>query len=116
MEDILMMAKDFVVVKVFDLVTGGGCCVSCAASPDYVNMLQQKLGELETELETNYPGRTKLEYIDLNQAPEKKGSEAAQLVVTGKYPAPLLVIDDEPKFAGYIDVKKIIKEVGIILR
>lgn len=111
-----MTTKDFVVVKVLDLVTGGGCCVSCSASPEYINMLQQKLGELETALETNYPGKTKLEYIDLNQAPEKKGSEAAQLLVTGKYPAPLLVIDGEPKFAGYIDVRKIIKEVGTILK
>lgn len=110
-----MTTKDVVVVKVFDLVKGGGCCVSCAASPEYVNMLKHKLKELETELETNYPGKTRVEYIDLNQVPEKKGSEAAQLLVTGKYPAPLLVIDGEPKFAGYIDVKKVVKEVATVL-
>ncbi len=110
-----MTTENVVVVKVFDLLTGGGCCVACGSSPEYVEMLQKKLEELETELETNYPGRTKVEYVDLNQFPEKQGSEAAQLLVTGKYPAPLLVIDNEPKFAGYIDVKKIIKEVGIVL-
>ncbi len=90
--------------------------MACSADPEYVSRLQEKLEELGRELETSYPGRTKLEYIDLNQSPEKKGSEVAQLLVTGKYPAPLLVIDGEPKFAGYIDVRKIIEEVGIILQ
>ncbi len=111
-----MTTENVVVVKVYDLVTGGGCCVACSADPEYVSRLQQKLQELGQELETNYPGKTRVEYIDLNQSPEKKGSEAAQLLVTGKYPAPLLVIDDEPKFAGYVDVKKVVKEVGLVLR
>jgi len=111
-----MPIKDLVIVKVLDFVKSGGCCVSCAASPEYVTLLRQKLEELEKQLETNYPGKTRVEYIDLNQMPEKKGSEAAQLLVTGRYPAPLLVIDGEPKFAGYIDVRKIVKEVGIILK
>ena len=31
-----------------------------------------------------------------------------------KYPGPLVVIDGEPKFAGSIQVKKIVKEVGNI--
>ncbi len=110
-----MTAKDFVVVKVFDWLTGGGCCVSCAASPEYVGMLERKMEELKTELETAYPSKTRVEYIDLNLNPEKKASEVAQILASGQYPSPLIVIDEEPKFAGYIDVKKIAEEVGTVL-
>jgi hypothetical protein len=31
------------------------------------------------------------------------------------YPGPLVVINGEPKFAGSIVVKKIVKEVGAVL-
>ena len=47
--------------------------------------------------------------------PAEKESELGQLLVTKKYPPPLVVIDGEPKFAGSIQVKKIVKEVGTVL-
>lgn len=111
------MAKDFVEVKVLDLPgVGGGCaCSNPSLSPEYAAMLQQKVAELRAVLEENYPGKTGVEYVDLREHPAEKESELGQLLATKKYPPPLVVIDGEPKFAGSIQVKKIVKEVETVL-
>jgi disulfide oxidoreductase YuzD len=111
------MAKDFVEVKVLDLPgVGGGCaCSNPSLSPEYAAMLQQKVAELKAVLEENYPGKTGVEYVDLREHPAEKESELGQLLATKKYPPPLVVIDGAPKFAGSIQVKKIVKEVGTVL-
>ncbi|MFA5111658.1 MAG: DUF1462 family protein, partial [Desulfobaccales bacterium] len=66
-------------------------------------------------LDESYPSKTRVEYIDLREHPAEKESELGQLLATKKYPSPLVVIDGEPKFAGSIQVKKIVKEVGNLL-
>jgi disulfide oxidoreductase YuzD len=111
------MTKDFVEVKVLDLPgVGGGCaCSNPSLSPEYTAMLQQKVAELKAVLEENYPGKTGVEYVDLREHPAEKESELGQLLATKKYPPPLVVIDGEPKFAGSIQVKKIVKEVETVL-
>ena len=53
--------------------------------------------------------------MNLKENQAERESELGQLLVTKKYPGPLVVIDGEPKFAGSIQVKKIVKEVGAIL-
>ena len=53
--------------------------------------------------------------MDLREQAAEKESELGQLLATKKYPPPLVVIDGEPKFAGSIQVKKIVKEVGTVL-
>jgi disulfide oxidoreductase YuzD len=113
----MMANKDFVKVKVLDLpgVSGGCACSNPALTPEYAAMLQQKVAELRAALEENYPGQAGVEYVDLRDYPEVKDSEIGQLLVTKKYPPPLVVINGEPKFAGSIQVKKIVKEVGAIL-
>ncbi len=112
-----MAPKDFVALKIFDLPgVGGGCpCSNPSLSPEYAAMLQQKVAELKAVLEENYPGKTGVEYVDLREHPAEKESELGQLLATKKYPPPLVVIDGEPKFAGSIQVKKIVKEVGTVL-
>ncbi len=111
------MAKDFVKVRVLDLPgVGGGCaCSNPSLSPEYAAMLQQKVAELKAALEENYPGKTGVEYVDLREDAAEKETELGQLLATKKYPPPLVVIDGEPKFAGSIQVNKIVKEVGAIL-
>jgi hypothetical protein len=49
-----------------------------------------------------YPGQTSVESVDLLLSPEEKMSDAWQLLATGQYPSPLVLIDGEPRFAGGI--------------
>ncbi len=111
------MAKDLVAVKILDLPeTGGGCsCGSTLRGPEYMAMLAQKCDELREALESNFPGKTSTALIDLTISSEEKETEPGQLLVNGKYPPPLVVIDSEPRFAGSIQVNRIVKEVGKIL-
>jgi len=112
-----MTVKDGVSVKILELpgVPGGCSCGSVACSPEMAAILQQKVSELQSALEESYPGRTKVEYVNLKENQAERESEIGQLLVTKKYPGPLVVINGEPKFAGSIQIKKIVKEVGAIL-
>jgi disulfide oxidoreductase YuzD len=111
------MAKDFVAVKILDLPgAGGGCaCSSTPRGPEYTAALTQKCGELKEALEASFPGKTSTELIDLTKSQEEKETEVGQLLVNEKYPAPLVVIDGEARFAGSVQVNRIVKEVEKIL-
>ncbi len=112
-----MTAKDIITVKILELpgVSGGCSCSSVSCSPEMAAILQQKVAELQSALEESYPGRTRVEYVNLKENQVERESEIGQLLVTKKYPGPLVVINGEPKFAGSIQIKKIVKEVGAIL-
>ena len=112
-----MTTKDFVEVRILELpgVSGGCSCGTVACSPEMAAMFQQKVDELRTAIEEAYPGKTRVEYVNLKENQAELESEIGQLLATKKYPGPLVVIDGEPKFAGSIQVKKIVKEVGAIL-
>jgi hypothetical protein len=75
-------------------------------------IFQQKVSELRTALEEAYPGRTRVEYVNLKENLAEQESENGRLLVTRQYPGPLVVIDGEPRFAGGILITKIVKEVG----
>ncbi len=112
-----MASKDDVTVRILELpgVSGGCACGSLPCTPEVAAMFQQKIAELRAALEESYPGRTTVEYVNLKENQAEKVSEIGQLLVTKKYPGPLVVINGEPKFAGSIQVKKIVTEVGTIL-
>jgi disulfide oxidoreductase YuzD len=112
-----MPTEKLVEVRILDLPgVGGGCaCSNPALTPEYAAMLQQKVAELDAALKESYPGQTRVEYVDLRENAAEKESELGQLLASKQYPPPLVVIDGAPKFAGSIQVKKIVKEVGAIL-
>lgn len=112
-----MEENSFVTVRVLDLAgVGVGCsCGSTPAGPGRTAALKEKCQELTEALDASYPGQTRTEFIDLVQSPAEKESEVAQLLVTGQYPTPLVVIAGEPRFAGSIQVNKIVKAVAEIL-
>lgn len=115
-EEVKEEKKNFVLVKVLDLPGGGGCaCSSVPRTPEYLMAFQQKCDELKAALETNFPGQAAVEFIDLEHNPSQRATEAGQLLMTTKYPSPLVLIDEEPRFAGSIQVGQIVKEVGKIL-
>ncbi|SPD76355.1 conserved hypothetical protein [uncultured Desulfobacterium sp.] len=110
------MAKDFVVIKVLDLSGGGGGC-SCMREhgPELDIIKKQKFEELKEALANAYPGRVSAEYVDLQQSEEEQRTEAGQQLLNNTYPPPIVVIDGEARFAGSIQIDKIIKETGKIL-
>jgi len=112
-----MAQKDFVAVRILELpgASGGCACGSMPCTPEAAAMFQQKIAELRAALEEAYPGRTRVEHVNLKENQAERESEIGQLLVTKKYPGPLVVIDGEPKFAGSILVKKVVKEVGNVL-
>jgi disulfide oxidoreductase YuzD len=112
-----MTLKDDVTVRILELpgISGGCACGSMPCTPEAAAMFQQKIAELRAALEEAYPGRTRVEHVNLKENQQERESEIGQLLVTKKYPGPLVVIDGEPKFAGSIQVKKIVKDVGTIL-
>ncbi len=112
-----MSKNDLVMVKILELpgVSGGCSCGRVACSPEMAAMFQQKVAELRVALDEAYPGRARVEYVNLKENRAERESENGQLLVRRKYPGPLVVIDGEPKFAGAILIKKIVKEVGQVL-
>jgi len=112
-----MAQKDFVAVRILELpgVSGGCACGSMPCTPEAAAMFQQKITELRAALEESYPGKTRVEHVNLKENQAERESEIGQLLVTKKYPGPLVVINGEPKFAGAILIKKIVNEVGNIL-
>lgn len=113
-----MAQDDRILVKILELpgASGGCACGTSGYSPEMAAIFQQKVAELQEALEAAYTGRTKVEYVNLKENQEERESEIGQLLVTRKYPSPLVVIGGEPKFAGSILIKKIVKEVGNLLR
>jgi len=117
MEIMKMTENNVVLVRILELpgVSGGCSCGSMPCTPEVAAMFQQKVDELRAALEEAYPGRTGVVHVNLKENQAEREGEIGQLLVTKKYPGPLVVINGEPKFAGSIQVKKIVKEVGAIL-
>ena len=82
---------------------------------EYVSTKQEG-GELPEALEAAYPGRISVEYVDLLLSPEERLSDAGRLLTSQQYPSPVVVIDGEPRFAGGIQIKRILTEVEKIIR
>ncbi len=101
-------------VKVLDLPGSGGCCTcgGAASGPEHLKLIGQKMDELDAALKAAYPDQYSLEYVNLRQNPAELGSTAGQLLASGRYPSPLIVIDGQARFAGSVLVNKILKAVG----
>jgi disulfide oxidoreductase YuzD len=110
-----MTANKLVKIRILDLpgVKLGCCPENC--DPNFISV-QTKTDELRSALEEAYPERTSTEYVNLLWKPQEQGSEFGQLLVTKRQPSPLVIIDGEAKYAGSIQVKFIVSEVGKILR
>lgn len=112
------MEKDFVKVRILDypgLNTGCTCCGPSTCGGEYFSV-KNKSAELKDAIEAAFPGKASVEYIDLLLSPEERMSDNGQLLSGGKYPSPLVVIDGEARYAGSIQVNRIVNEVGKILK
>jgi hypothetical protein len=93
-------------VKVLDLPVGG------YGGPARAARIRGQLAELAAALEESYPGRTTLEYHNLREHPAEGECLAGQLLVAGRFPAPIVVVDGELRIAGNVHVRMIVKAVG----
>jgi len=112
-----MATKNLVGVLILDLPginKGCACCTPTSCGPEY-SSVKNKAEELKAALEEAYPGKTSTEYVDLLMDPQEKESKFGQLLTTKEEPSPLIVINDEMKSAGMVQVPVIVKEVGKIL-
>ena len=111
------MSEVEIEVRVLDLpgASGGCACSDMSLSPEYAPMIRQKVAELKTAIAEAYGTKVSVEFIDLRENPEEKAGELGQLLVSKQYPTPLIVIAGEPKFAGSILVKKIVREIGTLI-
>lgn len=113
-----MSKRDHIAVRVFYYPgKGPGCpCMSPrVSSPEEIHELLQQCSKLKDAMEATNPGRTSLEVVDLQLTPEERATEAGLLLVRGQYPSPLVFIDGEPRFAGRIEINRIVAEVGKML-
>jgi hypothetical protein len=106
--------RNFVKIKIFDLPTIGLGCNPITCGPGYASV-QMMVNELKSNLQKLYPGRTSTEYVNLLWVPQEKESKFGQLLVTKKLPSPIVVIEEEVKCAGSINIEVIASEVGRML-
>lgn len=112
-----MNPTEEVVVKILDLPgESSPCpCLLPTGGPEYLAFIQQKVASVKAALEKAYPGRTRVEYLNLQENPAELESSEARLLVTRQFRAPLVIINSEPRYGGIILVQKIVKDVGQLL-
>jgi hypothetical protein len=76
--------------------------------------------ELQTQalaltLEKEFPGRVRVEYLNVLQDPRGLGLPQTALLCSLTYPTPLVYINGQGRFAGALPVERIREEVAKIL-
>ncbi|WP_338818308.1 hypothetical protein MTCOM_22440 [Moorella thermoacetica] len=109
------MAK--VKVEIYDYPSsGGGCGCGCGGGAAMTTAaIKKQVGELQQQLEEKFAGQAEAVYIDLRAVPRNQVPSELRALTNGPYPAPLVVVDCTPRYAGDIPCEEIIKEVGNIL-
>ncbi len=101
-------------VKILDapgLKGGCGCGDASSSRDGKTATIQEKCDDLRAALEDRFPGRTRVEYRNLFEHPEEKETQAGQVLLNRMFPPPIIVIAGQPKFAGSIQVNRIIGAV-----
>jgi hypothetical protein len=66
-------------------------------------------------LESSFPGRVRVDYINVLKDPSGPGLPQTALLTSLAYPTPLVYINGQGRFAGALPVERIREEVGRIL-
>lgn len=109
------MAK--VKVEIYDYPSsGGGCGCGCGGGASMTTAaIKKQVGELQQQLEEKFAGQAEAVYIDLRVVPRDQVPSELRALTNGPYPAPLVVVDGTPRYAGDIPSEEIINEVANIL-
>jgi hypothetical protein len=71
---------------------------------------------LAMTLEADFPGRVRVEYLNVLQDPGSRELPQTALLCSLAYPTPLVYINGEGRFAGALPVERIREEVARILK
>ncbi|HEX9883353.1 MAG TPA: hypothetical protein VGA79_05245 [Desulfobaccales bacterium] len=119
-----MPAVEMVEVIIYDAPTLGSSSCACGCghhdhqhptdSLEAVN-LELQARALAMTLEAAFPGRAKVEYINVLKDPRGPRLPQTELLGSLAYPTPLVYINGQGRFAGTLPVERIREEVGRIL-
>lgn len=118
-------------VTIYDAPTAGksgsGCGCGCdhhgphghdqeeAEDPLAKVSMEFQAGALALTLEREFPGRVRVEYLNVLQDPRGPGLPQTALLCSLTYPTPLVYINGRGRFAGVLPVERIREEVAKIL-
>lgn len=104
-------------VEVYDYPSsGGGCSCGCGGGAAMTPAaIQQHTRELQEQLEQKFSDRAEAVYVNLRGVPQDQVPADLRVLFNGTYPAPLVVVDGTPRYAGDIPVEEILKEVEKLL-
>jgi len=122
-----MPTSEVVEVVVYDAptVASSSCGCGCShhdhhdhhqgADPLEKANLELQTRALALTLERSFPGRVKVEYINVLKDPRGANLPQTALLASLAYPSPLVYINGQGRFAGALPVERIRDEVGRIL-
>lgn len=121
-----MSRPEVVEVVVYDAPTARsqGCACGCgghdhehqeAGDPLTKANMEFQTRALGMTLQRAFPGRVKVEYINVLKDPRGPSLPQTPLLCSLAYPAPLVYINGQGRFAGSLPVERIREEVGKIL-
>jgi hypothetical protein len=122
-----MPTSEVVEVVVYDAPTVASSSCGCGCShhdhhqgAQGADPLEKANLELQTRalaltLERSFPGRVKVEYINVLKDPRGANLPQTALLASLAYPSPLVYINGQGRFAGALPVERIRDEIGRIL-
>jgi len=124
-----MTLVKMVQVTIYDAPTAGKSGSSCGCGCDHHDHghdhsdedpmakvgLEFQARALALTLESDFPGRVQVEYLNVLQDPRGPGLPQTALLCSLTYPTPLVYINGQGRFAGALPVERIREEVAKIL-
>lgn len=125
-----MATTSLVEIVVYDAPTAAsrGCGCGCdhhhgpGHGPDHSHDPLEKISlELQTRalaltLEQAFPGKVKVDYINVLQDPRGPSLPQTKLLCSLAYPSPLVYINGRGRFAGALPVERVREEVAALLK
>ncbi len=120
-----MPQTDLVEVVIYDApaAKAGDCACGCSGhhhqpeggDPLDAVSLELQVRALGLTLETAFPRRVRVEYINVLKDPRGANLPQTALLCSLAYPSPLVYINGQGRFAGALPVERIREEVGKLL-
>ena len=77
--------------------------------------LEMQTRAMALTLEREFPGRVRVEYVNVLQDPKARGLPQTKLLCSLAYPPPLVYLNGKGRFAGALPVERIRDEIQALL-